>query len=156
MKIIRLCWRRGVQLLRQPAKLNIRTLWSLCLCGFITLSLLSACGATGSTAASAPTFGQRAQRGQAIFARICAECHGEKGEGRTAPPNIGPKANLGKYDTARGLLDYISTTMPQSAPSSLSQEEYRDVLSYLLAQNNFVQANDGFDTNKLESVSLKR
>lgn len=104
---------------------------------------------------SSPTFGQYAQQGQAVFAKIGASCHGGSGQGGKAPALWGSNANLAKYNTAKDLLDYVSTTMPYNAPGSLSHQEYLDVLSYLLVQNNYVSADTTFDESQLINLSLK-
>ncbi len=129
------------------------------------LPTIAAPSATAATAAaptaagpsgSGPTAGQLADQGKAVFAGHCAKCHGDQGQGVTAPANIGPNANLGKYNTAQGLYTYVSTNMPQDAPGSLTPQEYLQVTSFLLLQNNFVSPQTPISTSTLDTISLTK
>ncbi len=120
---------------------------------------ISACASRTPAAAptaAGPTAGQLADQGKLVFARHCAKCHGDQGQGVTAPANIGPNAQLEKYKTAKGLYDYVSTLMPNDAPGSLSPQEYLQVVSYLLVENNFVKPDTPINPNTLDSIPLTR
>jgi mono/diheme cytochrome c family protein len=122
-------------------------------------ALVSACGGQQQTptpaAPTASTAAQLADAGKAVFASHCARCHGNNGQGVTAPAIIGANASLGKYNTGQGLLSFVSTVMPANAPGSLSQQDYLDVVSYLLVQNNFVTPGTTLDAGRLSSINLK-
>ncbi len=112
--------------------------------------------AAGAPAApAAVTAGSLADGGKTIFANKCAGCHGPNGGGGTGPANIGPSNQLAKYATAKGLYDKVSTTMPRSAPGSLTATEYMQVTAFLLVQNTFVKAADPLDASKLAAIALK-
>ena len=72
------------------------------------------------------------------------------------PAIIGARANLSKYRTARDLLDYTSSLMPQNAPGSLSPEAYLQVTAYTLVQNDEVEPNAILDSGNLERIQLGR
>lgn len=108
-----------------------------------------------ATSSSGPTFGSLSDAGKTIFANRCAKCHGNNGQGVTAPAVTGSSANLAKYKTAQGLLSYTSASMPFDAPGSLSHQDYLNVLAYLLVQNNQTPANSPFNESQLESITLK-
>jgi cytochrome c len=97
-----------------------------------------------------------AEAGKTVFANHCTSCHGANGQGVTAPANIGPDAHLEIYNTAQGLYDYVSTNMPQDAPGSLSQQEYLQVVSYLLVANGFVKPDIPLDPGKLGALPLQK
>ena len=121
------------------------------------LLLVSACsGQSAPPPPSGPTAGQLADSGKTVFASYCAVCHGANGQGVTAPAIIGANASLGKYNTAQGLLSFVDSAMPLNAPGSLSQQQYLQVLSFLLVQNNFVSAGTVLDTNHLDAISLNK
>ncbi len=135
----------------------------------VTLALvlvLNACSSSSSpstvsstvttTASAGQTFGQVADTGKTVFASRCSKCHGDSGQGVTAPAIIGSGANLGKYNTAQGLLDFIDTNMPFDAPGSLSSQEYQNVLAFLLVQNNYVTSGTAFNSNQFGNIQLKR
>jgi cytochrome c len=147
----------------------------------ITTLALTACHSTGSsstsalqtfpttttivgtsTASSSPattstplTFGAMAALGKTVFKNYGASSHGENGQGGSGPALIGSNASLAKYNTAQGLLNYISASMPLEAPGSLSHQDYLDVLCYLLVQNNYVYPNDVFSESQLSNITLK-
>jgi hypothetical protein len=102
------------------------------------------------------TYGQFADSGKTLFSSKCAFCHGDAGQGSSALPIIGAGSALDKYNTAQGLLDKISKTMPGNAPASLSQQEYLQIEAYLLTQNNFVSPSEPFDEAQLNNVLLKQ
>jgi mono/diheme cytochrome c family protein len=109
---------------------------------------------TPSTVPTPPTVGEAAAAGEPVFASHCAGCHGVTGGGGRAPAIIGASAHLEKYNTAQGLLDYVSTAMPANTPGSLSHQDYLNVVSYLLVQNDDVSAEASFDETKLGNISL--
>lgn len=109
-----------------------------------------------TTAPGGVSFGQLADAGKAIFAAKCSACHGNNGQGVTAPAVIGANAQLAKYRTAQGLLSFIDTNMPFNAPGSLSQAQYLQVLSYLLVQNQDVAVTTLFiNEGELGAINLK-
>ncbi len=126
-----------------------------CTGGSSTTSGASTPPATSISSQVGPTFGSNGDSGKVIFSSICAQCHGANGQGITAPAVIGANANLGKYGTAKGLLDFISTAMPLSAPGSLTHQDYINVLCYLLIQNNYANSATPFNENALPGVQLK-
>lgn len=136
----------------------------------VTISVLSivilivGCSGSGKTTTQPPgspstsgsqTFDQLANVGTAVFADQCASCHGNHGQGGDSPALIGSNAHLSKYATAQGLLNFISTAMPASAPGTLSHEQYLQVLGFLLVQNQEVNSGDLFTEGGLNSITLK-
>jgi mono/diheme cytochrome c family protein len=111
---------------------------------------------TASAATTPTTAGQLAEAGRSVYVEQCAACHGMQGEGLVGPALIGGRANLTKYRTARGLLDYTSSLMPQNAPGSLSSEAYLQATAYMLVQNNEVQPSATLDSGNLDSIELGR
>jgi mono/diheme cytochrome c family protein len=102
-----------------------------------------------------PTFGSLSTSGQTTFAASCASCHGAQGQGITGPALIGPSSSLDKYTTALSLLSFISSAMPLSAPGSLTHQQYLEILSFLMVQNNFVSASNTFNESALAILILK-
>jgi polar amino acid transport system substrate-binding protein len=106
-----------------------------------------------STAASAA---QLAGQGQAVFSANCARCHGDKGQGSNGPLLIGAGSRLAAYDTAQGLYDFVRANMPKSSPGNLKQEEYLQVMSFLLVQNGLIAPATPVDLSGLGKLSLKK
>ncbi|MBI4295538.1 MAG: hypothetical protein HY667_00325 [Chloroflexi bacterium] len=108
-----------------------------------------------------PTFapapiGRLAEGGRLIMANICSKCHGNRGQGGIGPAIIGANAALQKFETARGLFDYIRIAMPLEAPGSLTPQEYLEVMSFLMLQNGFAGAGTTLNPNGLEELPLKK
>ncbi|MFH1032427.1 MAG: c-type cytochrome [Chloroflexota bacterium] len=132
------------------------------LIGSLAISLL-VIGCTAPPAPTQPTsptgasqtIGQLSDAGKTVFAGKCAGCHGDQGQGSRAPAIVGSSASLQKYNTAQGLLDFISSAMPPPAPGSYSRQEYLQALCFLLVQNNFASAGTAFNENALSGLQLK-
>ena len=79
---------------------------------------------------NALTFSEpQADKGDQVFSRVCAQCHTRKD---MSSPDFRLNWN-GR--TAFDLFDRIRTTMPDSAPGSLSQEDYANVTAYMMRLN---------------------
>jgi mono/diheme cytochrome c family protein len=106
------------------------------------------------TPSAGQSIDQLAQTGKTVYASNCIRCHGDKGQGVTGPAVIGPSANLVKYNTAKGLNDYISTAMPAFAPGSLPAQSYLQLLAYLLLENKFIVPGTTLEPARLDSIKL--
>jgi mono/diheme cytochrome c family protein len=98
------------------------------------------------------------QIGRGLYTTNCSQCHGPSGQGITSlgtPALWGSGAQIGKYLTAQGLLDYVVSTKPPGAPGTLPHETYVDVICYILIQNNEVSSSTTFSEPQLSSVALK-
>jgi mono/diheme cytochrome c family protein len=73
---------------------------------------------------------------------------------QTIPAVIGPNT-LTKFATARNMFDYMRAAMPFNAPGSLSEEQYLQLLAYLLEQNKFVTTGAQLDPDLLQQISLR-
>ncbi|NLP60231.1 c-type cytochrome [Paraburkholderia sacchari] len=77
--------------------------------------------------------------GEHLYADSCAKCHGAKLEGITAPalsgPAFAPAAN--SHLTIGGIYQYMSTNMPADRPGKMTDEEYADLMAFLLYTNGY-------------------
>lgn len=108
-----------------------------------------------TAATGGATAGELAMAGQEVYAQECAECHGDEGGGGTGPAVIGDGAQLGTYGDAQRLYDYISATMPQNNPGSLSDQQYLEVLAYMLVENELVSSDQAMAFGELNTISLR-
>jgi|GEM_PF-2276404 len=99
---------------------------------------------------------QERGQGSTVYSEHCARCHGKEGQGRIGPPVLGPEAWLSNYGTGRRLYDYVRRTMPQDKPRSLSERQYRAVVTYLLRRNGYVSSEESLSREELEAVSLEK
>jgi mono/diheme cytochrome c family protein len=77
----------------------------------------------------------QAKRGDPIYKEQCAACHGDNLEGSgPMPPLTGPDfAKNWNGKTLGELFEKTHTTMPATAPGSLSEQQTADVLAYVLS-----------------------
>jgi cytochrome c len=123
----------------------------------LMLALLSALGGAGCAKAEASvSAGQLAAAGQAAYREQCASCHGYRGEGGSGQALIGRDAELGKFETADALYDFVRVAMPKDAPGSLSAERALQVVSFLLVENQWMSAEQPLNESGLSAVQLAR
>lgn len=82
---------------------------------------------------------EQAKRGDEVYKKECAACHGaELTGGESAPPLTGGafQANWNGL-TLGDLFDRIRKTMPQSKPGGLTRQQDSDVLAFMLSVNKF-------------------
>ena len=82
---------------------------------------------------------EQAKRGEAVYRKECATCHGDiLTGGESAPPLTGGafEANWNGL-TLGDLFDRIRKTMPQTKPGSLTRQQNADVLAFMLSINKF-------------------
>lgn len=102
--------------------------------------------------------------GREIFARTCAGCHGDNGQGGHADRLVGgqgtltsakPVKTVGSYwPYATTLFDYIRRAMPFNAPQSLSDDEVYSVSAYILRLNGLVAEDATLDAKSLPRVAM--
>ncbi|HEX2711093.1 MAG TPA: cytochrome c, partial [Candidatus Acidoferrales bacterium] len=85
--------------------------------------------------ATAPPHRNQVAIGKAVFLAKCARCHGQKGEGYIGRTLVAPYDPLAGYRTADSLFTYVSKAMPFDNPGSLKEQEYWDVIAFLLDAN---------------------
>ena len=78
------------------------------------------------------------QRGQDVWNRVCAECHGPDSNNPDAPLLL-RQDSLRRFPNAAAAVKYISEKMPEENPGSLAPEEYWDVLAFVLANQGLAE-----------------
>ena len=90
--------------------------------------------------AAAPSFDDaQVAHGKELYTSACAKCHGAQLEGITAPalsgPAFAPVSN--SHLTIGGIYQYMSTNMPADRPGKLSDQDYADLMAFLLYTNGY-------------------
>ena len=81
----------------------------------------------------------QAKRGETIYQKECAACHGAMlTGGESAPPLTGGPV-LANWNglTMGDLFDRIRKTMPQTNPGRLTRQQDADILAFMLSVNKF-------------------
>jgi len=120
------------------------------------LAVALAAGAALAAPVAARPAAQSAQvvQGEQVYARACASCHGANLEGPVGPPL--DAARLAAYGTAARLYQYVHGTMPMDAPGSLSDQEYYDVIAYLLQRNELLPPDTTLDASSAPDLAIRR
>ena len=81
----------------------------------------------------------QAKRGEAVYKEQCAACHGDNLEGSGPMPALaGPDfAKAWKGKTVADLFDKTHSSMPATAPGSLTEKQTADVLAYMFSMAKF-------------------
>ncbi|HTH62978.1 MAG TPA: cytochrome c [Paraburkholderia sp.] len=110
----------------------------------LTLTMASAASValaqSGSGGNAAPFTEDQAKQGHDVYTQHCASCHGDKLQGLAAPSLAGKDflSTAEHNGWTMGMLQTIVTqNMPFNDPASLSDEQYANVIAYLLASNCF-------------------
>ena len=93
-----------------------------------------------ASAPTAPSFDNaQVAHGKRLYASNCAKCHGASMQGVTAPALSGPAFApvSGSHLTIGGIYTYMSTNMPADRPGKLKDDEYADIMAYLLNANGY-------------------
>jgi len=105
-------------------------------------------------------------QGEAVYASVCASCHGVHGQnpiaaalrltggqGTLATP--GAVTTVGSYwPYATTLFDYIRRAMPFNAPQSLTPDQVYAVSAYVLHLNGILPDGAVLDANSLPRVAM--
>ena len=115
-----------------------KTVAILSMCGFIFSVSYAVLGAQGKASAGVYTAAQ-ATSGEAIYKEQCAACHGDNLEGSGPMPPLAGTDFLSNWTgkTVGDLYEKTSTTMPATAPGTLTPEQAADVVAYLLSKDNY-------------------
>jgi mono/diheme cytochrome c family protein len=88
---------------------------------------------------------QQAERGRALYATYCSDCHMTDMSGRLDVPHPSSAPALrGPYFianwralTAADLFERMRISMPQTAPGSLTRQQNADILAHILDANGY-------------------
>jgi S-disulfanyl-L-cysteine oxidoreductase SoxD len=81
----------------------------------------------------------QAKKGEALYKEQCAACHGDNLEGSGPMPPLAGKDFLANWTgkTLGDLYEKTQTTMPATAPGTLSPEQTADIVAYILSKDNY-------------------
>ena len=85
----------------------------------------------------------QAARGAMVYGKDCAFCHGDDLlGGGFATPLVGEQfLSRWENETVGALFSIVKATMPADGPSRLSDQQYAEVLAYLLQMNKWPAGN---------------
>jgi len=82
---------------------------------------------------------EQAQRGEALYTRQCARCHGAQLTGGEAAPPLAGGEFLSNWNglTVGDLFERVRVSMPADRPGQLTREQNADILAHILRTNQF-------------------
>jgi mono/diheme cytochrome c family protein len=82
---------------------------------------------------------EQAKRGEALYAKECASCHGGKLEGKGQAPGLAGGEFAGNWNgmTVGDLFEKVQSTMPADQPGRLSGEQNAAILAFVLSYNKY-------------------
>lgn len=104
-----------------------------------------ACFVTGIVAQSSRSVwdgvytSEQAQRGEALYTRQCARCHGAQLTGGEAAPPLAGGEFLANWNglTVGDLFERVRVSMPADRPGQLTRDQNADILAHILRANQF-------------------
>src|SRR5689334_23559346 len=150
--------RRGTNM--KTRALRSQTKRRLFVAAWLWLLLMGVALAPGSLLAAAVQDGfytaTQAQRGQALYDKKCASCHGLQLEGAAAAALAGSRfmTKWGQSNHTADELYFITRTqMPYGAGNTLSAQQYIDIIAYVLKANGYPAGSNDLPAS---SETLKR
>jgi mono/diheme cytochrome c family protein len=97
----------------------------------------------------------QAERGRAAYDRSCSVCHRADLGGGQARPLVGPKfwESWGE-DVLGSLFSVMRERMPESAPGSLDDRTYADILAYILQRNEYPAGDRDLTTDTVKDIHV--
>lgn len=80
----------------------------------------------------------QAKNGEALYYRVCVDCHGDDLEGREKAPALAGGAFAQKWDgaTLKKLFERMQEMPPDDPAARLQPNQYVDILAFVLNANN--------------------
>ena len=134
------------QKLKISDSIKISTWFFLIILMFLSTNLLS----ESELSTNAKIYSKKqAKTGQRLYEQNCLACHDKK--------YFRPVFKSWEGQSLGMLFLVMSSSMPQGNPGSLSDQEYIDILAYMMSQNRYATGEKELqaDTNKLNTIVIE-
>ena len=106
--------------------------------GFMVSGLYATVGAQAAKSVKEGVYtAEQAKRGETMYKENCAACHGEDLAGSGPMPALAGNDFVANWKTVGDLFEKTHSSMPASAPGSLSEQQTSDIIAFLLSKSNF-------------------
>jgi S-disulfanyl-L-cysteine oxidoreductase SoxD len=111
----------------------------LIVAGFVVSAAYAVVGAQAKSVNDGVYTAEQAKRGEGLYKEQCSACHGDNLEGSGPMPPLAGKDFLANWTgkTLGELFEKTQTTMPATAPGTLTPEQAADIVSYMLSKDNY-------------------
>jgi cytochrome c len=129
---------------------------------FVRVALAGAAVLAFATSAHAD---DQAAEGGKLFAKHCAKCHGDAGQGKKGPPVVGKdalpldppakaKLRTTQFHTAQDVAAFVAANMPPKKGGSLTVDEYYAILAFDLKANGVDVSGKKIDPTSAAQIKL--
>jgi mono/diheme cytochrome c family protein len=100
----------------------------------------------------------QADRGKTRFTAVCRRCHNDDLGGSERGPALRGERFMTNWETQElaRLVAKARDTMPPDSPSSLPDEDYVDVITYILQANSFPAGKESLNRENLEGIMITK
>jgi S-disulfanyl-L-cysteine oxidoreductase SoxD len=133
------------------------TVAALIVGGFLaSLAVTVAAQATRSVNEGVYTADQ-AKKGEGLYKEQCASCHGDNLEGSGPMPPLAGKDFLANWTgkTVGDLYEKTQTTMPATAPGTLTPEQAADIVAFMLSKDNYPTGSAALESKTEPLLKIK-
>jgi mono/diheme cytochrome c family protein len=117
-----------------------RTVAILTVSGFLLSVAYATVGAQAAKSVNDGVYtADQAKAGEALYKEQCSACHGDNLEGSGPMPPLAGKDFLANWQgkSVGELFEKVQTTMPATAPGTLTPEQTASIVSYMLSKDNY-------------------
>ena len=92
----------------------------------------------------------QARRGRRVYTQNCESCHGQELKGGEMAPSVAGSDFIVFWTElpVGSLFERIKVSMPEDGPGRLTDEEYTDVVAYLLEANDYPAGEEEMPADK--------
>ena len=106
--------------------------------GFMVSGFYATVGAQAAKSVKEGVYtAEQAKRGETMYKENCAACHGEDLAGSGPMPALAGNDFVANWKTVGDLFEKTHSSMPASAPGSLSEQQTSDIIAFMLSKSNF-------------------
>jgi quinoprotein glucose dehydrogenase len=102
---------------------------------------------------------EQAKRGEAVYGKSCASCHGDDMAGADMAPALNGSIFSTNWNDQRmsDLFERIRVSMPANEPGSLSRQQGVDVVAFILSKSGAPAGQSELSTrsDELDSITYK-
>jgi mono/diheme cytochrome c family protein len=124
--------------------------------GFMMSGLYASVGAQAAKTVKAGVYtADQAKRGEALYKENCAACHGEDLAGSGPMPALAGNDFIANWKNVGDLYEKINTSMPATAPGSLSPQQTTDIVAFMLGKSNYPAGQAELSVKQDELTQIK-